>query len=53
MLVKSIYRGAPLPIEQALQVGSEIANALDKAHRRGITRPFTSSPTGSTICARA
>jgi Tol biopolymer transport system component len=26
----------PLPIEQALQIGSEIADALDKAHRRGI-----------------
>jgi serine/threonine protein kinase/Tol biopolymer transport system component len=27
---------APLPIEQALKIGTEIADALDKAHRSGV-----------------
>jgi len=29
-------RKGPLPLEQALKIGIEIADALDKAHRRGI-----------------
>jgi len=29
-------RKGPLPVEQALKIGIEIADALDKAHRRGI-----------------
>jgi eukaryotic-like serine/threonine-protein kinase len=29
-------RKGPLPIEQAIEIGIEIADALDKAHRRGI-----------------
>jgi eukaryotic-like serine/threonine-protein kinase len=29
-------RKSPLPIDQALKVGIEISDALDKAHRRGI-----------------
>jgi len=30
-------RKGPLPVEQAIQIGIEVADALDKAHRRGIT----------------
>ena len=29
-------RKGPLPVEQAIKIGIEIADALDKAHRRGI-----------------
>jgi serine/threonine protein kinase len=35
-LAQRLAKG-PLPIQQALQYGIEIADALDKAHRKGIT----------------
>lgn len=35
-LSKRLERG-PLPVDEALQVGMAIADALDKAHRQGIT----------------
>src|SRR6202453_153309 len=34
-LAERLHRGA-LPLEEALEIGREIAEALDKAHRRGI-----------------
>ena len=34
-LAERLARG-PLPLEQALRIGAEIADALDKAHRQGI-----------------
>jgi eukaryotic-like serine/threonine-protein kinase len=34
-LAKRLEKG-PLPLEQALKIGAQIANALDKAHRSGI-----------------
>jgi eukaryotic-like serine/threonine-protein kinase len=35
-LAERLARG-PLPLEQALQCGIQVADALDRAHRRGIT----------------
>ena len=35
----------PLPLEQTLRYGVEIAEALDKAHRQGMAAPY-SPPTG-------
>jgi tetratricopeptide (TPR) repeat protein/predicted Ser/Thr protein kinase len=34
--LKSLIRGTPLPLEQILDVGCQIADALDTAHTRGI-----------------
>jgi serine/threonine protein kinase len=34
-LAERLHKGAP-PLEQALKIGTEIADALDKAHRQGI-----------------
>jgi eukaryotic-like serine/threonine-protein kinase len=34
-LAKRLEKG-PLPLDQALKIGAQIADALDKAHRRGI-----------------
>jgi eukaryotic-like serine/threonine-protein kinase len=34
-LAKRLEKG-PLPLEQVLKYGAQIANALDKAHRRGV-----------------
>jgi serine/threonine protein kinase len=34
-LAKRLQKG-PLPLEQALKLGAQIANALDKAHRNGV-----------------
>ena len=36
MLAQRLEKGA-LPLDQALQVAIEVADALDKAHRQGIT----------------
>jgi serine/threonine protein kinase len=35
-LAERLVKG-PLPLDQALQYAIQIADALDKAHRRGIT----------------
>jgi eukaryotic-like serine/threonine-protein kinase len=35
-LAERLKKG-PLPLDQVLQLAIEIANALDKAHRKGIT----------------
>ncbi len=52
-LAQRLERGA-LPLDQALTVAIEIADALDKAHRQGIThrdlkptRPFSTTPPDS------
>src|SRR5262249_17535879 len=34
--LKHLIGGKPLPLEQVLDLGSEIADALDAAHRKGI-----------------
>ena len=39
----------PLPLDQALRIATEIADALDKAHRAGITHRDSSPPTS---CSR-
>ena len=39
-----IARG-PMPIEQILRTGIEIADALAKAHRRGVSTAISSRPT--------